>query len=187
MPPKTKITRDMIVDAGFEILRKEGVEKVNARTVSKNLNCSTQPVMYHFKTIQELKKAVYVKADIFHSEYISNIEGASPMEGIGLQYIRFGAKEKHLFRFLFQSNEFCGKSVADLTSGEEVKFILEIISKTRNISIEQAGGIFKSVFLVAHGYASMLANNDMAYDEQTIVSNLDLIVKGTLYALQGGV
>lgn len=187
MPPKTKITRDMIVDAGFEIARKEGAENVNARTVSKKLNCSTQPVMYHFKTIQELRKVVYIKADEFHSSYISNIQGSSPMKSIGLQYIQFGAKEKHLFRFLFQSNEFCGKSISDLTSAEEVKFIFQIISKTRNISMEQASVIFKSLFLFAHGYASMLANNDMEYDEQTIASDLDLIFDGTLYALQGGV
>lgn len=187
MPPKTKITSDMIVDAGFEIVREEGVERVNARTVSKKLNCSTQPVMYHFKTIQELKKAVYVKADAFHSAYISNIQESSPMQGIGMRYIQFGAEEKNLFRFLFQSNGFCGKSMSDLTSGEEITFILEIIAKTRNISMEQASGIFKSVFLVAHGYASMLANNDMAYDEQTIADDLNVIANGTLYALKGGV
>ena len=52
MPPKAKVTREMIIDAAFEIIRNTGVETVNARTVSKELNCSTQPVMYHFKTIE---------------------------------------------------------------------------------------------------------------------------------------
>ena len=28
MPPKTKITKEMIVDAAFEIVRSEGVDKV---------------------------------------------------------------------------------------------------------------------------------------------------------------
>ena len=52
MPPKAKITRDMIIDAAFEIARNEGAENINARNVSKQLSCSTQPVMYHFKTIE---------------------------------------------------------------------------------------------------------------------------------------
>lgn len=56
MPPKVKITKEMIIDAAFEIARSEGAENINARTVSKKLGCSTQPVMYHFKTIEELKK-----------------------------------------------------------------------------------------------------------------------------------
>lgn len=186
MPPRAKITRDMIIDAAFEIARNDGAETINARTVSKKLNCSTQPVMYHFKTIEELKKAVYARTDEFHSAYISDIQGQSPMKSIGLQYIRFGAEEKHLFRFLFQTNEFSGKSVSDLTSAQEVEPIFAVIAKARNIPIEQARVIFKSLFLFAHGYASMFANNDMEYDEETILSDLDLIFDGTLYALKGG-
>lgn len=186
MPPRAKITREMIIDAAFEIARNDGAETINARTVSKKLNCSTQPVMYHFKTIEELKKAVYVKTDEFHSAYIADIQGHSPMISIGLQYIRFGAKEKHLFRFLFQTSEFSGKSISDLTSAEEAEPIFAVIAKTRNIPMEQARVMFKSLFLFAHGYASMFANNDMEYDEETILSDLDLIFNGTLYALKGG-
>ena len=186
MPPKAKITRDMILDAAFEIARNEGAENINARAVSKKLNCSTQPVMYHFKTIEELKRAVYARADEFHSSYLVDLQGRSPMKSIGLQYIRFGAKEKHLFRFLFQTNEFSGKSVSDLTSAEEVAPILNVLSKTRKLSIDQARVVFKSLFLFAHGYASMLANNDMEYDEQAIASDLDLIFDGVLYTVKGG-
>ena len=63
MPPKAKITKDMVIDAAFEVVRKTGAENINARTVSEKLNCSTQPVMYHFATIEELKKAAYEKTD----------------------------------------------------------------------------------------------------------------------------
>lgn len=185
MPPKAKMTRDMIIGAAFEIARSEGAENINARTVSEKLGCSTQPVMYHFKTIEELKKAVYTKADEFHSAYITEIHEQSPMKGIGLQYIRFGANEKNLFRFLFQTNEFSGKRVSDLTSAEEAEFIFEAISKARGLSVEQAKAIFKSLFLFAHGYASMFANNEMEYEEETILADLDLIFEGAVYALKG--
>lgn len=60
MPPKVKITKEMIIDAAFEIARSEGAENINARTVSKKLGCSTQPVMYHFKTIHsQLEQSRY--------------------------------------------------------------------------------------------------------------------------------
>ncbi|EFC94888.1 hypothetical protein CLOSTHATH_06922, partial [Hungatella hathewayi DSM 13479] len=39
----------------------------------------------HFKTIEELKKTVYVKADEYHSEYITNIQSENPMKDIGLK------------------------------------------------------------------------------------------------------
>ena len=68
MPPRAKITKEMVIDAAFEVAREAGAENINARTVAKKLNCSTQPVMYHFATIEELKEAAYAKADGYHSE-----------------------------------------------------------------------------------------------------------------------
>lgn len=65
MPPKPKITRDMVIDAAFMVAHKTGAENINARTVSNELNCSTQPVMYHFATIEELKKLLTKKQVTF--------------------------------------------------------------------------------------------------------------------------
>ena len=59
MPPKAKITRDMIIKAGITIIRTEGIDSLNVRRVAALLSCSTQPVMYHFKTVKELTYAVY--------------------------------------------------------------------------------------------------------------------------------
>ncbi len=63
MPAKAKVTKEMIIDAAFEIAKEAGAENINARTVASKLNCSTQPVMYHFATIGELKRAVYARLD----------------------------------------------------------------------------------------------------------------------------
>ncbi len=104
MPPKAKITKEMIVDAGVELVRESGIEHVNARAVAERLGCSTQPVMYHFQTIEEMKRAIYDKADAHHTAYLTDIHGEKPMLEIGLSYIRFAQKEKQLFRLLFQSD-----------------------------------------------------------------------------------
>lgn len=186
MPPKAKITRKMIVDAAFEIIRNTGVETMNARTVSKKLNCSTQPVMYHFKTIEELKRAVYKKSDEYHSAYIMDIHSDNPMKDIGLNYIQFAVKEKNLFRFLFQSDEFSGKNISELINAEELQTIIAILSQETAVNTEQAKMIFRLLFLMAHGYASMFANNEMEYDEQTVLSDLGLIFDGAVKALRGG-
>ena len=99
MPPKAKITKDMIINAAFEVARETGADNINARAVAKRLDCSTQPVMYHFATIAELKKAVYEKADRYHTEFLMKIDKPQKgvMLGIGLNYIRFAIEEPHLF------------------------------------------------------------------------------------------
>ena len=187
MPPTVKITKEMIIDAAFEIARSEGAENINARTVSKKLGCSTQPVMYHFKTIEELKRAVYEKSDEYHSSYIMDIHSNNPMKDIGLNYIQFAVKEKNLFRFLFQSNEFLGKNISELINAEGLQPIIAILSQETSVNTEQAKIIFRSLFLLAHGYASMFANNEMEYDEQTVLADLGLIFDGAVKTLRGGI
>ena len=56
MPAKAKVTKEMIIDAAFEIAKEMGAENINARTVSQKLSCSTQPVLYHFKASVDVPK-----------------------------------------------------------------------------------------------------------------------------------
>lgn len=186
MPPKARITREMIVNAAFEIVRESGAENINARTVSEKLECSTRPVMYYFKTIEEMKKAVYQKADEYHSAFITEIHGNEPMKEIGLLYVRFATTEKNLFRFLFQANEFSGKSISNLIDAEELQPVLDILRQATEVSVEQAKIIFRSLFLFAHGYASMYANNALEYNEEIVSADLERIFIGAIYASKEG-
>lgn len=186
MPPKAKVTREMIIEAAFEIVRNEGIQNLNVRTISKKIDCSTQPVMYHFKTIEELKQEVYQKADLYHSEYLMNIQSDNPMKDIGLNYIQFAVNEKNFFRFLFQSNEFSGKNITDLMNSEDLMPIIAILSQAVGVEEQEAKTFFRSLFIFVHGYASMLANNEMVYEKETISNDLDLIFEGILNTLKNG-
>ena len=186
MPPKARITRDMIVDAAFRIARDQGVEKITARTVSQMLNCSTQPVMYHFKKIEDIKKAAAQKADEFHSAYLMNIPGENPLLEIGLRYIHFGRYEKNLFRLLFQSNWFSGKDMGELVGDPQLEEILDILSREASITEAQAKQAFRTMFLTVHGYASMFVNNDIPYREEEVAQDLQLIFNGVICALREG-
>ena len=45
MPPRARITREMILEEAYQIARTEGVDKITARAVAERLGCSTQPVL----------------------------------------------------------------------------------------------------------------------------------------------
>ena len=184
MPAKAKVTKEMIVDAAFAVAREAGVENINARTVSDRLHCSTQPVMYHFATIEELKRTVYAKADRYHSEYLMNMKKPPKGEalGIGMNYIRFAIEEPHLFRFLFQSDYFSGSTPLELIDAEELSPVLSAMQRSLSVDIEQTKKIFLSVFLFAHGYASIIANNSLKYDEEIIDSQLEQAYRGAILA-----
>ena len=186
MPAKAKVTKEMIIDAAFAVARQAGAENINARTVSERLHCSTQPVMYHFSTIEELKRTVYAKADRYHSEYLMQLKSPQKgvMLGIGMNYIRFAIEEPHLFRFLFQSDYFSGKTLLELIDAEELTPVLSAMQRALGIGLEQTKKVFLTIFLFAHGYASIIANNSMQYDEELIASQLEQAYRGAILAAQ---
>jgi len=186
MPAKAKVTKEMIIDAAYAIAREAGVENINARTVSERLHCSTQPVMYHFSTIEELKRTVYAKADSYHSEYLMNLKSPQKgvMLGIGMNYIRFAIEEPHLFRFLFQSDYFSGATLLELIDADELTPVLSAMQKALNMNMEQTKKVFLTIFLFAHGYASIIANNSMKYDEELIKTHLEQAYQGAILEAQ---
>lgn len=186
MPPKAKITRDMVIEAAFTVARETGAKNINARTVAEKLGCSTQPVMYHFATIEELKRAAYAKTDQFHADYLMNIPETQEdiMLEIGLNYIRFAVKEPNLFRFLFQSGFAVENSLMEMINSEELVPIISVMQKEMNMDIEQTKEVFITLALFVHGYASIIANNSLEYDEKLITTHLERVYTGAVLAMQ---
>ena len=165
MPAVAKVTKEMIVDAAFEIAREIGAENITARTVSQKLGCSTQPVLYHFKTIEDVRMAAHQKAREFHIRYATNLSGKyeRPMLEVGMRHIRFAVEEKNLFRFLFHSNYYTGISLSEWLTNFDSLF--PILEKQAEVDKALAYRIFSQIFLITHGIASLLADNAMVYDE----------------------
>ncbi|MCM1162069.1 MAG: TetR/AcrR family transcriptional regulator [Roseburia sp.] len=185
MPPKAKITKDMVIDAAFKVVRRIGAENINARTVAKELNCSTQPVMYHFATIDELKKAAYKKTDDYHTEYLMNIPAAQEavIFGIGMNYIRFAVEESNLFRFLFQSGS-VENSLLEMINSEELNPVISAMQEAMRMNLEQTKEVFVTLAMFVHGYASIIANNSLEYDEELVAVQLERAYRGAVLAVQ---
>ena len=185
MPPKTRVTAEMILDAAVEVARQSGFENINARTVSGQLHCSTQPVMYHFSTIDRLKKAAYKRVDHLHSEYMINtLPGQDPILGIGLNYIRFAVEEPQLFRFLFQSGYAEENDLLGMVDSEGLAPVLAAMQEGAGLSMEKSRDVFITVALFAHGYASLIANNHLEFDEKLIAEHLERAWNGAVLAAE---
>ena len=185
MPPNARVTEKMIIDAAIGVVRQSGYENINARTVSERLGCSTQPVMYHFSTIDNLKKAVYGHADRLHSEYLMNTPpGQDPILWIGMNYIRFAVEEPQLFRFLFQSGYAKESSLLEMVNSEELFPVLAAMREGSGLSMEKTREVFITVALFAHGYASIIANNHLEFDEQLIAEHLERAWNGAVLAAE---
>ena len=186
MPAIAKVTKEMIIDAAFEIAKEMGSENINARTVSQKLGCSTQPVLYHFKTIEDVRIAAHKKGIEFHINYVTNLNGKyeRPMLEVGMRHIQVAVEQKNLFRFLFHSNYYTGISLSDWLTAENLGSIFSILKIQAKVDNRKAYSIFSQLFFVTHGIASLLANNAMAYDEAYCINTLSNAYFGTMYLIK---
>lgn len=168
MPPKTKITKEMVIEAGVKIVRTEGESALNVRRIAAELECSTQPVMYHYKNVEELKADVFSAADKLHEEYITQpAEGdTDPFLSMGLRYIKFAFEEKYLFKFLFQSEKYKSTGLADILDSPEAEYLIRPLCSETGLSSEQAKDAFQTLFFCVHGAASFIADNSIGFDEE---------------------
>ena len=100
MPTKIRISKDMILDAAFEIARQEGMEKLSNRELAKKLKCSIRPIYYQFENVEEMQKELYIKIEQYFYEFLLDnmVEGIPQYKQIGINYIRFAKREKQLFQ-----------------------------------------------------------------------------------------
>ena len=159
MPAIAKVTKEMIIDAAFETVKEMGAENINARTVSQKLGCSTQPVLYHFKTIEDVRIATYKKASEFHINYVTNLSGKyeRPMLEVGMRYIQFAVEEKNLFRFLYHSNYYTGVSLSDWLTGKIFDSLFPILKRQARVGNCPGGYVFCPQFFC--NFKSSFYNN----------------------------
>lgn len=178
MPPIPKISKDMILESGLKIIKDEGIDNLNVRNIANKLNCSTQPIMYHYKNMNLLKEELYSMVDRYHSQFLMKENtNINPLLNIGLQYIKFAEQEKNLFKFLFQSDKFSNFNFDDLVDNNEegLKEIFRIMEKETKFDKNNIKDGFRLLFITAHGLASLLANNSITYDEKYCIDMLEKV------------
>ncbi len=177
MPPKAKISKQDIINTALSLLRKGGINAVNARSIASSLGCSTQPLFSNFSSMEELEESVTYAA---YEQYLGFLareadSGKYPAyKSFGMAYIRFAKEERELFKHLFMCDR----------EGKEFKFTsdfdesVEMIMKANSISREKAQLMHFEMWVSVHGIAAMLATSFLELEEEFISDMLTDIYQG---------
>lgn len=158
MPPKQRITREMILESSFTMFCQEGMEVVNARSVAKALNCSTQPIFSYYAGMDDLKTALQLKArDLFESRIEAAIQGEEPVYSACKAYFGFAMEYPHLFRQLFLlKREKQEATLAAINEALREKAILPLQARTGKDAALLEKQCLK-LWVYTHGLASLQA------------------------------
>lgn len=170
MPPKARIKKEDIIKVTFEIVRKEGMEAVNARRIAKEMNCSVQPIFSNFSNMEELKMEVLQKAYDKYYEYITSSNGIDETyKSIGINLIKLAKEEPKIFQILFMSPHEVPYNTF-ITSNESYNFIESTIEKrfSMKMSKEDIASFHAKMWFFTHGIASLVASQTCSFTDEEI-------------------
>lgn len=167
VPAVKKISKDDIIDAAIDVLRDDGFSAINARSVAKKLGCSTQPIYFSFKNMEELKSALTERAIGLHAQHVRNSLKAhagndSRYSSYGMGFVKFAAEEKQLFRWLYLEGKQLGPYQNDVLLPEVITVIMDEFGYSENT----ARRFHQDMIYFSYGLA-ILANTDHLHLTET--------------------
>ena len=173
MARKETVTKTILLDAAFAMLKDEGIDQVTARKLAAKANCSTQPIFRIYNNMEELYADLFEKALESFGQYVADYPKTTvvPFVSLGQAYIGFAQNYPNVFRFLFLTKERFGKSLYDMINGSQGYVTREIQAATSQ-GTSNAGELFMKMWMFIHGAAGMSLTGDYDLSESETVSML---------------
>lgn len=170
MPPTVRFTRDAVLHAACQLMRREGMEALNARAIAKELGGSTQPIFRLFTNMEDLRRELilYVARQFQAHAEADMAQSDSPYIQLCTTYLLYGRDEPELFKLLFMRDRVSEGQYSDQTN---FNLVFNIIKKETPLDDETALRFFERTWLFIHGLAVCIATKYIpCQDERYLIS-----------------
>lgn len=104
MPPKQTFTKDRIVDAALTLMRREGIGKLTARSIAKELGSSTMPVYSTIESMEKLKELIFIRSTEIAAGFREQYQSGDVLVKYALGHIMLAKEESALFHLVWMDN-----------------------------------------------------------------------------------
>lgn len=184
--PKQKITKEMIIETAFEIVRKEGLENLLVKNIAAKLNCSVQPIYSYCANMEGVKQELVARTAKFIREYVAaRIDKKDYFRSTGRSYLKFAKDEPNLFQLYFLRQQPDVYTLDDLYRKESSQQVGIFIAESLGISIEQAKALHLHMIIYVMGISAMAASTNIDVEGEDIQNQLDMAYNTFLAQLKG--
>ncbi|MHC0038557.1 TetR/AcrR family transcriptional regulator [Pseudoneobacillus sp. C159] len=173
MPPKTKFTKEAIINTAFEIAKTEGLDSITVRKVADKLGSSIAPIYVNFTEVEELKQEVLAKVHDIAQQMLMTQYSTNQFLNIGISGIKFAREYSVLFKdLIFNSSRYLKKVNPSRTN------IMDQMKQSSTLSgftNEELGEILFKMQVFQLGLSIMDVNGMLPehFDEETIIKVLE--------------
>ena len=172
--PKQKITKEMVVETAFELVREGGVKQVMVKNIAEKLGCSVQPIYSYCKSMEGLHQDVMKRIHCFIQEYLSvHINKADFFRSTGHTYIQLAKEEPNIFQMFILHKRENITSLNDLYQSETNQQIDQFIADDLKISISKAKMLHMNMLIYTIGIGTILATTTPGISKEEILEQLE--------------
>ena len=172
------VTKDIVISAAVKMVKQEGWDSLNARSLAKEIGVSTKPLYRLFTGMEEIKEGVYNEVYKFYDDFVNKrVYNKNALVTLCVAYVEFAKLYKNLFISLFLSDNLKWKSVDDVLNEKwNQGAIINLVNK-QGYTFDSAKELFMHVWLYANGLATLLATNKIDIDDKEIIYRIVKIYK----------
>lgn len=172
MARKIEISKEVMLQAAYEILKEDGYDSVNIKTIAAKVGCSTKPISWQFGNMPQMRKEIYKYAanQLYGGipEKILKMNAVEAFFETGKIAISNAIDNPNVYSFLCVDdpgdivdgnksiNEYLGDDAIKKKLVEELKLPEELVIR-----------LVGDIVIYTHGLATMLLWNGIRLEKQT--------------------
>lgn len=172
--PKQKITKENILEAAFQLVRRQGFESVNARNVAKQAACSVQPIYSCYQNMEQLMEELFEYSRQYQLQYVrERLVEDNYFGSTGKCHITFAKDEPNLFKFIFLSKYIKCVTIEDIYRQYGLEEVSSNIETSFGLSEDKAKQLYLDMMIYTHGIASTIAAGAIELSAEEVHKNAD--------------
>ena len=189
MPKKPRITKELVLDKALAMLVRDGYGSLSITAIARDIGCSTQPLSWHFGTMDNLRRALADHALAYADAKMrpSSDDGFEAFAEVGAAYLDIAFDEPKLFRFLYLDGS-SGYSVGGLDALAGAPDNAELVARIASdlgLAMDSAAEYLRNTIVFTHGIAALVASGVMEMDKEQARKMVD--DAGYAFLAQAGV
>lgn len=184
--PKQRITKEMVVDAAFEIAKSSGMEQVMVKNIADRIGCSVQPIYSYCKNMDGLRQDVAERVRCFVRGYMTeHVDREDLFRSTGRAYIRLAKEQPHLFKIFILHQRRGISSLADLYQAETDSRTAGFIADELGIGMERARQLHLNMLIYTIGIGTIFSVTTPGISADEIYAQQEAAYEAFLRQAQG--